>query len=521
MVACRRAPDLKSTVMSYCRVFLIGLLLAAAHVSSVAGPPLEAEFGAIPLPGGGNPEGTAEAVAPDGSLVLGDGDSAGSQLYPYGAGREAWIYGPDAGLSLLGDLAGIPYGLYKSRPVLASRDSGRHFGISFRQEQYLLPWFWDQAGGGLTALGLPPGADRFHPADASASGRTMTGWAGTSDFRQPAFWSEVSGSSFLQVPGGDGKDGEAAAVTPDGVRTAGWVSSPAGDRAFAGELGSPALLPSEGAARAVHLDAAGQNVVGWIESSDGPRAALWRAGKAPELISPLAGDTRSSALRISDDGRLILAISAGPGDTEQLFLASTDTLIPVPLGQLDGGFRYEARSFSPDLSIVAGVVRLLDRPLPFTGFVWDRVRGMRDVRQILDEELGLGKQRAGYELLAINGISADGRLIGGEAGIGPVSEQTPFYIQIRTRGSISLPRRLRGGKSRTAPLTNNSAVPVAVIVDVKTRGLAAPLAHQVYTIFPGETLNVPVQPAPGARSGLLVIREFMPGGATRKLRLKF
>lgn len=498
----------------------LGLTLLA--VSAIAGGSPSASFESIPLLLGGNPEGTAEALSLDGSLVAGENDSAGSQLYPFGSGREAWVFRPDEGVTALGDLPGVPYGIYKTFSSLISRDGSTVAGLSFRQEIYTLPWYWRVNGSGLRPLGLPTGAVRAVATALSSDGRRITGWAEGSQGRFPFLWMHGSGTQPLIPPAIPISDGTASAMSPDGATLVGSIRTGNVLRGFRWRGGAVELLPAPGEALAVDVSADGNRVAGIVSVNGQPQAAWWDGSQQPLLLGALPGDIKSQAVAISDDGDRLLGISEAASNAQQLFLWTAESGI-VPLGSIPDGFRYEVRGTAPDLSNAAGVVRLLGQEQPFTGFVWDRVRGLRDVKTVLRSEWGLAAQTADYEQLSVNGITADGRTLVGEAGISPVSEQTPFIARLHESGRLILPSKVKRARGKTASVTIavDGEAPVAFEVDPASRGLSVPAAGTAYTLFPGERLELPVQPAGRARSAKLILTELRPGRPSHIVKIRF
>jgi probable HAF family extracellular repeat protein len=231
-------------------------------------------------------------------------------------------------------------------------------------------------GGVALDLGDYAGGDFYSQAlDVSDSGAVVVGYgtnaAGTSAFR----WQGLGLVPLGSLPGGTGVS-RANAVSADGLVIAGTevVSTPSShNEAFRwqggvmtpiGDLPGGSLF-SEG----YGISADGSTVVGRSSSSSGSQAYRW---KAASLIG---------------------------------------------LGDLPGGsFFSRATGANADGSIVvgSGTTALGDE-----AFIWDAGRGMRNLREVMIEEYGLGAELAGWRLYAVNQISADGRVLAG-SGIDPL-----------------------------------------------------------------------------------------------------
>jgi hypothetical protein len=101
----------------------------------------------------------------------------------------------------------------------------------------------------------------------------------------------------------------------------------------------------------------------------------------------------------------------------------------VGLGDLDGSyFRSVAAAVSADGSTIVGNSSL-SRHEDWAAFIWDAEHGMRNLRDVLINEYGLGSSLEGWRLITANDISADGRTIVG-IGIGPAGQQEAWLIRL-------------------------------------------------------------------------------------------
>lgn len=136
-----------------------------------------------------------------------------------------------------------------------------------------------------------------------------------------------------------------------------------------GAVTLPSLIGDPGSASANAISKDGSVVVGSSESEFGTQAVLWNSSGAVEsLIDDVAGITSSSADAVSGDGSRII-----------------------------------------------GRYTLGDTTTPF---LWDELRGFRDLTEALAMEFGLAHELTGWQLTEATGISADGMTIVGN-GINP------------------------------------------------------------------------------------------------------
>jgi uncharacterized membrane protein len=139
----------------------------------------------------------------------------------------------------------------------------------------------------------------------------------------------------------------------------------------------------------------------------GSRAAcMWIGGGPPISLGALPGVSLSTARAASADGSVVVGT-----DSARAFRWTAAG------GMVDVGAFYSgdsARAVSADGSVVVGQDGALG------AFIWDAGRGVRGVRNVLQNELGLNM--SGWMLAVAVGVSADGRTIVGN-GTNPSGQQ--------------------------------------------------------------------------------------------------
>jgi uncharacterized membrane protein len=246
----------------------------------------------------------------------------------------------------------------------------------------------------------------------SADGTTIGGLAG--DFGrtpnpQPVIWhtaaviavGPMSSTSWAGV----------WALSGDGSIRAGKV----GELAFVQNLAGPVHLLGPGAVAAMTPD--GQSMVGTLLSNQGtPRAALWAPDLSSEFLNPDPNQS-CQAISVSPDGGIIVGNSGVLGSTSARPFRWTRSDGMEGLGPFPGG----QEATGPAIAVSAdGLVIVGRHDLPSsTAFIWDASRGLRDLKEVLVTEFGLGHMLGGWTLRTATGISADGRTIVGN-GDGPL-----------------------------------------------------------------------------------------------------
>jgi probable HAF family extracellular repeat protein len=359
-------------------VTAVALLVFTCKKSLVAAP-LFISLGSLPGEQGGS---GASSVSADGMVVVGIGNSALSA--PYG---EAFRWSQSGGMISLGDIAG---GAFRSWAFGASADGsvvvGRGaYGPGLQDNE---AFRWTQ-GTGMVGLGdLPGGGQSSEATAASADGSIIVGNA-TSTIGNEAFrWTQSGGMVGLGGPaGGSG----ALNITPDG-----------------------------------------STIVGWRWNGSGTEAMRWTQATGMVGLGELPGGAfYSEASDVSNDGSVVVGRSSsantGVGYSEAFRWTQAGGM--VGLGDLPGGLVLSsAAAVSGDGSIIVGSSHTADG---FQAMIWDAAHGMRNLRDVLINEYGLGSSLAGFELAEAYGISADGTVIvgvGSSAWVAVIPEPPPIIL---------------------------------------------------------------------------------------------
>jgi uncharacterized membrane protein len=122
------------------------------------------------------------------------------------------------------------------------------------------------------------------------------------------------------------------------------------------------------------------------------------------------GDFNSRAYGVSADGLAIVGQGTSAAGSEAFRWTQSSGM--VGLGILPGFDNSQAQDVSADGSVVVGSVGL--GTSTYAGaFIWDAVHGMRNLRDVLINDFGLGASLAGWNLVYAGAISSDGRTVVG------------------------------------------------------------------------------------------------------------
>ena len=253
------------------------------------------------LPGGAFIS-TASAVNADGSVVVGEGVSAGT------TGYEAFRWTQGGGMVGLGDLPGgvfqsSAYGVSADGSVVVGYGSSASGTEAFR---------WTQ-GGGMVGLGdLPGGWFNSLAYDVNADGSVVVGH-GDSVSGQEAFrWTQGSGMVALGDLLGGAFFSRAFAVNADGTVVVGWGTSASGREAFRWTQsdGMVALGDLPGGifdSRALAVSGNGSVLAGFSESANGREAFRWTQSSGMVGLGDLpGGGFYSTAYGVNADGSVVV-----------------------------------------------------------------------------------------------------------------------------------------------------------------------------------------------------------------------
>jgi probable HAF family extracellular repeat protein len=357
------------------------VLFVVVCIETHAAGPFFRGLGDLP---GGIIYSNANAVSADGTVVVGRS---------FGAGWEAFRWTQSTGIVSLGDLPG---GDIYSQAHSVSADGAIVVGYSQHNNQADGEAFrWTESTGMIGLGDLSQTGPTIGSANAiSANGEVVVG-AAKSDFATPyqeAFhWSEAMGMVGL---------GDLPPNRPPGQS-----------------------LPQNVRSTAFGVSADGSVIVGQGYSASGYEAFRWEGGNMVGLGDLAGGDFNSAATAVSADGNVVVGY-AYSAEGDQAFRWTQETGM-VGLGDLAGGtFSSRPQDVSGDGSVVVGYGHPADDTRT-RGFIWDEVRGMRDVRDILVNDFGLSTSLDdGWgRLWSVDAISADGRTI-----VGQGERYADFYI---------------------------------------------------------------------------------------------
>jgi probable HAF family extracellular repeat protein len=289
------------------------------------------------------------------------------------------------------------------------------------------------AQGGVQLLGdLQTPAIRSTAQAVSSDGKIVVGKATAEDSSPTAFsWTNLAGMQALTpLPDGQASGAQnyqATGVSNSGKLIVGQFEMGVTKQAFrwSAESGVQLLGDLEGgmiSSGATDVSADGQKLVGWATSSKGQQAAYWTSSTGFVSLGGLSGGAGtgffpSLAQGITPNGQVIVGQVDGPRGQEA-FRWTAETGM-VGLGDLAGGSFYSAAvGVSADgrsivgHSVVAGAGGA-DRD---ADFIWDPVRGMRPLLDVLVNDYGLGGAATTLSgrPLNVRGISDDGLTILGD-----------------------------------------------------------------------------------------------------------
>ena len=310
------------------------------------------------LPGGDFGSGAID-VSADGKVIVGQGTAEN--------GPEGFRWTKETGLVSIGTI--FPTSVSADGLVVAGGAIGAGFGAAR----------WDTAGG-IHFLGQLPcagcGFSFSRADDVSGDGAVIVGESSITQGDTGAFkWTESTGVTFVGDLPGRRVRSQASAISSDG-----------------------------------------QVIVGTSESDLGTQAFRWTQPTGIARVD--FGDNVSSVdvADVSIDGSVV--VGDGIIDTGDLFIKETirwTSAGPVRLGDLAGGFVWSsAIATSGDGSIIVGIGDTDGNQ--DTPFYWDTAGGMRPLRQVLENELGLDVN--GWTELTAQEISDDGLTLVGD-GVNP------------------------------------------------------------------------------------------------------
>ncbi len=311
---------------------------------------------------------------------------------------------------------GDPVGIADFSPEgpegLVAVGAGTHFGFADFEA-----FRWTETTGivGLGRLGI--GSSKA--AAVSRQGDAAGGWSHNGRFEPEAFlWTEAEGMVGLgDLPGGD-FNSRAHDISQDGRVVVG-NSFTSGLRAFrwTSEEGMIDLGDLPGGcdystANGVSND--GSIIVGTSDSDVGSQVFRWTPGEGMNGLAIPDGWLGIGAAGVSGDGRVIIGSGASPDGSGQYRVEAfrwSPSYGFEALGDLPGcRFQSSANGTNFDGSVIVGDAMDDDCGTPF---IWTRRHGMRDLRAVIEDDLGL--DTGDLDLRGATAVSADGRWIAGGA----------------------------------------------------------------------------------------------------------
>jgi probable HAF family extracellular repeat protein len=315
-------------------------------------------------------------------------------------------------------LGGLRPGGSASQAFDISRDGTTVVGLSFSDQSGTHPeaFRW-QYGQGMSGLGsLEGGFFSSRAFGVSGDGSVVVGVSVSGNGNEAFRWDAENGIMGLgDLPGGSFSS-EATAVNADGTVIVGRGRSAAGDEAFRWEdgvmVGLGDLPGGSFLSIAKDVSADGSVIVGRGSSAASnpfPEAFVWTAETGMVGLGSLPGGLSTSDARaVTPDGRVVVGWSGSLQGEEPFYWTLESGL--VGLGLLAPDFAScTAQDVSGDGSVIVGdCTRANGTSAPF---IWDVVRGMRDMRQLFVDDFGF--DLTGWHTLGPVGVSADGRTFTG------------------------------------------------------------------------------------------------------------
>ncbi len=286
---------------------------------------------------------------------------------------------------------------------------------------------WTLSTGMLGLGNVSGGGSALFASGASADGSVIVGMAGTPQGLQGFRWTATGMIGLGDLPGG-AFGSVANAVSADGSVIVGTgTSGPSRYEAYrwtaaTGMVGLGDLPGGDDDSYAHAVNANGSVICGSGSGPNGVELFRWTASTGMVGLGDLpGGQTYAGCTDISASGDVLVGV--GYSTNFEAFRWTADTGM-VGLGGLDPGFLDSwAWATTADGDVIVGRSRLNGNA---TAFIWDADRGMRELRSVLVNDLGL--DLSGWTLQEATGISDDGRVITG-TGRNP-SGQTEAWLAV-------------------------------------------------------------------------------------------
>ena len=285
------------------------------------------------------------------------------------------------------------------------------------------PFVWTAEEGMRPAPDVP-GARFEWPQDVDRSGLTIVGYADDDSGGLAYRWSAATGAEILTAPY---RPYYAFGVSDDGNAVGGYGLNDAG-RVEAGMWVGGGAVAWIGVADTAAYDISGDGhvLVGDQHVGQG-NAFRWDVENGFKVLAESAG-----AWAISGDGTTVGGHVTRENRHEAVIWKEDGS--QMRLGSLPGArVQSFARALSHDGSIVVGNSDSLWGHGPiFQAFIWDELRGMRNLREVLVQEHGL--DLTDWMLVSAEGISDDSRTIVGH-GTNPAGRTEAWIAVIPEPGA--------------------------------------------------------------------------------------
>jgi probable HAF family extracellular repeat protein len=375
-------------------------------------------------------------VSQDGNVAVGIADDA-----TYSQQAFRWTQG--SGMVGLGVLPGATY----SQPNALNADGSVVIGVSdsvpngegFR---------WTQ-GGGMVGLGLLAGGSYSNARLVSDDGSVVAGEADDASNHTEVFrWTQGGGMAGLGFLAG-GTTSSLGFLTSDGAAIVGTANDNTGNyQAFRWTQGSGmqglGLLTggSYSSPTAINHDASA--VVGFGDDVNGNQQAFrWMQSTGIQGLGFLSGGNYSAASGVNADGSIVVGYGNDINGNQQAFRWMQSTGMQG-LGFLTTNY-VGANSFANSMNIDGSIiVGNADSHGGQEAFIWTPGDGMKTLNSVLQNK---GVDTTGWHLDDANHISADGRIVFGQA---TVSGNTYGYIADLYTGGVITPEILEASLASVA-----------------------------------------------------------------------
>lgn len=319
-------------------------------------------------------------ISGDGSTVIGWGNNATT------GASEAFYWTADSGITPLGYLANNTTTSYANA---VSRDGSAIVGMSANTSGTWQAYKWTPSTGIVQLPGLVAGFSRANAVSADGS-IVVGGTANAAGFYSPTLWNNGVVQDLGYISGGV-NNGFGWGVSTDGRYVAGNSTTADGDSQgiiWSQETGLVATGFTTGITSSSLSSISDTGLAAGNVTYNGVMTeALWSQAGGYQILGTLPGNVRSSATRISADGKTVLGFS----------LSATNS---------------------------------------FTSSIWDQTHGLRDLKTALLDDYAL--DTGSWVLSYASGISEDGLVISGY-GIDPNGQTQAWVANLRSPAAVPVP----------------------------------------------------------------------------------